>query len=114
MALGMALYLTCQYHIHNTKLNLGCCTSMLVYLASACSSIMLVHHIMTCCFISYMLHMLRPDDLGKDIDSSCLQACLSVLLVHLKGGRPGDAKVVTSYTGVVSGYAGSFGYACAP
>ena len=114
MALGMALYSTCQYRIHNTEPSLGYCTSMLVYLASACYSIMLVHHIMTCCFISYMLHILRPDDLGKDIGSSCLRACPSVLLVHPKGGRPGDAKVVTSYTGVVPEYAGSFGYARAP
>ena len=38
----------------------------------------------------------------------------SLLLVHPKGGRPGDARVVTSYTGVVVGYAGSFGYDCAP
>ena len=110
----MALYSTCQYRIHNTEPSLGYCTSMLVYLASACYSIMLVHHIMTCCFISYMLHILRPDDLGKDIGSSCLRACPSVLLVHPKGGRPGDARVVTSCTSVVFGYAGSFGYDRAP
>ena len=38
----------------------------------------------------------------------------SVLLVHPKGGRPGDTRVVTSYTSVVLGYAGSFGYDRAP
>ena len=61
-----------------------------------------------------MLCMLRPDDLGKDIGSSCLWAYLSVLLVHPKGGSLGDTKVDTSYTSVVLGYAGSFGYAHAP
>ena len=50
-----------------------------------------------------MLCMLRPDDLGKDIGSLCFQACLRVLLVHPKGGRPGDARVVIAYTGVVLG-----------
>jgi hypothetical protein len=44
----------------------------------------------------------------------CFQDCSSVLLVHLKGGRPGDARVVTSYTTVVLGYAGSIGYDRAP
>ena len=43
-----------------------------------------------------------------------LWACSSVLLVHPKGGRPGDARVVTSYTGVVVEYARSFGYDRAP
>ena len=61
-----------------------------------------------------MLCMLRLDDLGKDIGSSCLRAYLSVLLVHPKGGSLGDTKVDTSYTSVVLGYAGSFGYARAP
>ena len=54
--------------------------------------------------------MLRPDDLGKDIGSLCFQACLSILPVHPKGGGPGDARVVTSYAGMVLGYAESFGY----
>ena len=39
---------------------------------------------------------------------------LVVLLVHPKDGRPGDARVVTSYTSVVLGYAESFGYDRAP
>ena len=39
---------------------------------------------------------------------------LVFLLVHPKGGRPGDTRVVTSYTSVVLGYAGSFGYDHAP
>ena len=43
-----------------------------------------------------------------------ISACSSVLLVHPKAGRPGDARVVTSYTGVVLEYAGSFGYDRAP
>ena len=54
--------------------------------------------------------MLRSTDRG----SLCFRACSSVLLVHPKGGRPGDTTVVTSYTGVVLGYAGSFGYDHAP
>ena len=58
--------------------------------------------------------MLRPDDLGKDISSLCFRACLSILPVHPKGGGPGGAKVVTSYAGMVPGYAGSLGYDGAP
>jgi hypothetical protein len=56
----------------------------------------------------------RTDELGKDIGSLCLWACLSALLVHPNGGRSGDARVVTSCTGVVPGYAGSLGYDHAP
>ena len=58
--------------------------------------------------------MLRPDDLGKDIGSLGFRAFLSILPVHPKGGGPGGARVVTSYAGMVSGYAGSFGYDGAP
>ena len=54
--------------------------------------------------------MLRLDDLGKDIGLLCFRACLSILPVHPKGGRPGGARVVTSYVGMVPGYAGFFGY----
>ena len=54
--------------------------------------------------------MLRPDDLGKDISLLCFRACLSILLVHPKGGGPGGARVVTSYAGIVPGYVGSLGY----
>ena len=54
--------------------------------------------------------LLRLDDLGKDIGSLCFRACLSILPVHPKGGGPGGARVVTSYAGMVPGYAGSFGY----
>ena len=60
--------------------------------------------------MSYAKDMVRPDDPGTDIGSLCFRACSSVLLVHPKGGRPRDARVVTSYTGVVLGYTGSFGY----
>ena len=63
---------------------------------------------------SYSSCMLRPDDLGKDIGSLCFLACLSILPVHPKGGGPGGARVVTSYVGMVPGYAGSFGYDGAP
>ena len=61
-------------------------------------------------FMSYMNHMLRLDDMGKDIGSFCFWACSSSLLVHPKRERPGEARVVTSYMGVVRGYVGSFGY----
>ena len=63
---------------------------------------------------SYISCMLRPDDLGKDISLLCFRACLSILPVHPKGGGPGGAKVVTSYAGMVPGYAGSLGYDGAP
>ena len=58
--------------------------------------------------------MLRPNDLGKDIGSLCFRACLSILPVNPKGGGPEGAKVVTSYTGMVPGYAGSLKYDSAP
>ena len=64
--------------------------------------------------MSCVMNMIRPDDPGMDIGSLCFRACSSVLLVHLKGGSLGDTRVVTSYTGVVLGYAGSFGYDHAP
>jgi len=65
-------------------------------------------------FMSCATDLVRPDDPGTDRGSLCFRACSSVLLVHLKGGRPGGARVVTSYTGVVPGYAGSFEYDGAP
>ena len=64
--------------------------------------------------LSYTSCLLRPDDLGKDIGSLCFRACLSILPVYPKGGGPGGARVVTSYAGMVPGYAGSFGYDGAP
>ena len=63
-------------------------------------------------FISYATVLDRLDDTATDKGSLCFQS--SVLLVHLKGGRPGGTRVVTSYTSVVLGYAGSFGYDHAP
>ena len=57
--------------------------------------------------------MVRPDDQGMDRGSLCFRACSSVLLVYPNGGRPGGSRVVTSYTGVVLGYA-AFGYDRAP
>ena len=63
---------------------------------------------------SYTSGLLRPDDLGKDIGSLWLRACLSILPVHPNGGGPGGAKVVTSYAGMLPGYAGSLGYDGAP
>ena len=65
-------------------------------------------------FMSYAKVLVRPDDPNMDRGSLCFRAWSSVLLVHPKGGRPGDARVVTSYTSVVLGYAGSFGYDRAP
>jgi hypothetical protein len=98
----MALYSFCQYSIHNIELDHGCYAISIVYQS-------MLMFIMSC-----VTSMVRPDDPGTNIGSLCFQACSSVLLVHPKAGRPGDARVETSYTGVVLGYVGSFGYDCAP
>ena len=79
-----------------------------------CFTILIVYQSMLRSFISYATVLVRPDDPGTDRGSLCFRACSSVLLVYLKGGRPGDARVVTSYTSVVLGYAGSFIYDRAP
>ena len=50
------------------------------------------------------IFLVRPDDPGTDRGSLCFRACSSVLLIHPKGGRPGDTRVVTSYTSMVLGY----------
>ena len=65
-------------------------------------------------FMSCATDLVRPDDPGTDRGSLCFRACSSVLLVHPKGGRPGDVMVVTSYMSMVLGYVGSFGYDRAP
>ena len=65
-------------------------------------------------FMSYAKDIVRPDDPGTDVGSLCFRACSSILLVHPKGGRPEDARVVTSYTGMVLVYAGFIGYDRAP
>ena len=75
---------------------------------------LIVYQSMLSSFMSYAKVLVRPDDKGTDRGSLCFRACSSVLLVHPKGGRPGDTRVVTSYTSVVLGYAGSFGYDRAP
>lgn len=111
-ALGMALYPTCQYSIRYAELSLGCLVMLVVCNALPCYTVTMTNHSLAWCYTSYALYMIRPDDLGKDIGSLCFRACLSVLLVHPKGGRPGGARVVTSYTSVVLGYAGSYGYDC--
>ena len=64
--------------------------------------------------MSCVTSMVRLDDLGMDIGSLCFRSCSSVLLVHSKGGRPEDARVVTSCTSKVLGYARSIGYDRAP
>ena len=64
--------------------------------------------------ISYATVLVRLDDPGTDRGLLCFRACSSVLLIHPKGGRPRGTRVVSSYTSVVLGYAGSFGYDCAP
>ena len=94
----MALYPTCQTSIHNIEFFHGC------------FSILIVYQSMLSSFISYAMVLVRPDDPGTDRGSLCFRACSSVLLVHSKGGRPGGTRVVTSYTSVVLGYAGSIGY----
>ena len=63
-----------------------------------------------CALSSYTSCLIRPDDLGKDIGSLCFRVCLSILPVHPKGGGPGGARVVTSYAGLVPGYAGTLKY----
>jgi hypothetical protein len=98
----MVLYSTCQHSIHHKELCHGCFTILIVYQS------------MLSLFMSCATYLVRPDDPGTDRGSLCLRACSSVLLVHPKGGRPGDATVVTSYTSVVLGYAGSFGYDSSP
>ena len=98
----MALYSTCQISIHNIELCRGCFTILIVYQSMLSS------------FMSYATVLVRPDDPGTDRGSMCFRDCSSVLIVHPKGGRPGDTRVVTSYTSVVLEYAGSFRYDRAP
>ena len=81
----MALYSNSHYAIHK-DLVLGYLAMFLACLAKFCSY----------------------------IGSLFFRACLSVLPVHPKGGGPGGAKVVTSYAGMVTGYAGSLRYDGAP
>ena len=97
----MALYSDIHYAIH-TEFVLG-------YLAMFLAFLVLISALS-----SYSSCMLRPDDTGKDIGSLCFWAFLSILPVHPKGGGPGGAEVVTSYAGMVPGYAGSLKYDSAP
>jgi len=98
----MTLYPTCQTSVHNIEICHGCFTILIVYQS------------MLSLFMSCATILVRPDDPSMDRGSLCLRACSSILLVHPKGGRPGDARVVTSCTSVVLGYAGSFRYDRAP
>jgi hypothetical protein len=98
----MALYLTCQYLIHNTEFS------------HSSYAILIVYHTMPFSFVSYAIYVVRTDELSKNVGSLRLRTYLSVLVVHPKSGRPGDARVVTSYTGVAPRYAGSLGYDRAP
>ena len=98
----MALYSFCQYSINNILLDHGCYAILIVYQS-------MLMFIMSC-----VTNMVRLDDPGTDNGSLCFRACSSVLLVHPEGGRLGDTRVVTSYTSVVLGYAGYFGYDHAP
>ena len=93
----MALYSDYRYAIHIEFVH-GYLAMFLACFALFCSS------------SSYTSCLLRQNDLGKDIGSLCFRACLSILPIHLKGGGPGGAKVVTPYAGVVPAYAGSLGY----
>ena len=97
----MTLYSDFHYAIHTESIH--------GYLAMFLACLALI-----CALSSYTSCLLRPDDLGKDISSLCFRAYLSILPVHPKGGEPGGAKVVTSYAGMVPGYAGSLGYDGAP
>ena len=87
-----------------------CCYAFHIDLVHGYLAILIACFAMIYLSISYLSCLLRPDDLSKDVGSVCFRAYLSVLLVHPKGGRPGGAGVVTSYTDVVPEYAGSFGY----
>ena len=98
----MALYLTPTTSIHNIEICHGC------------FAILIVYQFMLSSFIIYATVLVRPDDPSTDRGSLCFRACSSVILVHPKGGRPGDTRVVTSYMSVVCGYAVSFGYDRAP
>ena len=97
----MALYSDFSYAIH--------IVFILGYLAMFLACLALIY-----ASSSYSSCLLRLDDLGKDIGLLCFWACLSILLVHPKGGGLRGARVVTSYAGMVLGYAGSFGYDDAP
>jgi len=97
----MALYSNFRYAIH-TEFVIGYLAMFLACLA------------WICVLSSYTSCLLRPDDLGTYIGSLCFRVCLSILLVHPKGGGPGGARVVTSYAGMVHGYTRSFGYDGAP
>ena len=76
--LDMALYSIYQNSIHNIEL------------FHDCYAISIVYQSMLWSFMSYAKDVVRPDDPGMNIDSLCFQACSSILLVHLKGGRPRD------------------------
>ena len=93
----MALYSDYRYAIHKEF--------VLDYLAMFLACVAKFYSYSSC--ISCLL---RLDDLGKDIGSLCFRACLSILPIHPKGGGPGGARVVTSYAGMVPGYAVSFRY----
>ena len=88
----MALYPICQTSIHIIEICHGCFTILIVYQS------------MLSLFMSCATDLVRPDDLSMNRGSLCFRACSSVLLVHPKGGRPRDARVVTSYMSVVLGY----------
>ena len=76
--------------------------------------ILIVYKSMLSSFMNCAMDLVRPDDPSTDRGSLCYRACYCILIVYPKGGRPGDARVVTSYTSVVHGYAGSFRYDRAP
>ena len=97
----MALYSDYHYGILKDFI-LSYLAMFLVYLAKFCSS------------SSCISCLRRPDDLGKDIGSLCFRACLASYLSIWEGGGPGGARVVTSYAGMVLGYAGSLRYDGAP
>jgi len=89
----MALYSDFCYAIHSEFI--------LGYLAMFVTCLDLI-----CALSSYSICLLRPDNLGKYISSLCFWAFFSILPVHPKGGGPGGARVVTSYAGIVPGFAG--------
>jgi len=98
----MALYSFCQYSIHNLEFVHGC------------YAILIGYQFMLMFIMSCVMSMVRPDVQGLDNGSLCFRACSSALLVLPDVGSPGGTRVMTSYTSMVLGYAGSTGYDRAP
>jgi hypothetical protein len=94
----MALYSTRQHSI---------CIQEFIH---GCYAILIVYQSMLTLFMSCVKYMVSPNDLCMDIGLFCFPTYSSILLVHAKGGRPGDARALTLYMGALLEYAGSYEY----